>query len=119
MQNEQSDKASDYRVYTTKFDRVVDANDLDSVLGPLEVYDQGKLEEAWNELQSGLLPWKTRLHIASSELADLGLFGKLEPVGDVAEATIRSSHVKAELLSGSSPSPQRKALVPRKVFADK
>lgn len=70
MQREQSDTASDYRVYTTKFDRVVDANDLDSVLGPLAFKDQGKLEEAWNELQSGLLPWKTKLHIASSELAE-------------------------------------------------
>lgn len=70
MQKEQSARASIYRAYTTKFDRVVDANDLDSVLGPLAFKDRKALDEAWKELQSGLLPWKTKLHIASTELTE-------------------------------------------------
>ena len=70
MQKERSERADVYRVYTTKFDRVVNADDLNSVLGPMTFKDQASLAEAWNELQSGLLPWKTKLHIASSELAD-------------------------------------------------
>lgn len=59
-----------YRIYTTKFDRTVAAAELDSVLGQLSRKDQNQLEEAWNELQSGLLPWRTRLQIESTELAD-------------------------------------------------
>lgn len=70
MQKKQSDRASVYRAYTTKFDKVVKANELDAVLGPMGIKDQGKLDEAWNELQSGLLPWKTKLHIASKELSE-------------------------------------------------
>jgi len=70
MQNEQSARASAYRAYTTKFDRVVDAKDLDSVLGPMTFKDRDALDEAWKELQSGLLPWKTKLHIAGAELAE-------------------------------------------------
>lgn len=70
MQKQRSESASVYRAYTTKFDRVVNANDLNSVLGPMTFKDQGTLDEAWNELQSGLLPWKTKLHIVGSELAE-------------------------------------------------
>lgn len=71
MQKRQSEGAPDYRVYTTQFDRIVDANELDSVLGKLAAHDQSKLEEAWSELQSGLLPWKTKLLIASAEHSKL------------------------------------------------
>lgn len=63
-------EAPSYRIYTTKFDRTVGAAELDSVLGQLSRKDQNQLEEAWNELQSGLLPWKTKLQIESTELAD-------------------------------------------------
>lgn len=59
----------DYRVYTTKFDRVVNAAELDKVLGPLSPIDRKYLDEAWSELQSGLLPWKTKVQIASIEVA--------------------------------------------------
>jgi len=69
MQSEQNAKPLGYRVYTTKFDRIVDADELDSVLGPLSLKDQKNLEEAWSALQSGLLPWKTKLHIDSTEFA--------------------------------------------------
>src|SRR3954447_13491822 len=41
----------DYLVYTTKFDREVRANDLDSVLGPLGPKDRAAVDEAWHELQ--------------------------------------------------------------------
>ena len=70
MQKEPTKGASVYRAYTTKFDRVVSASDLDSVLGPLTLKGQRTLDEAWTELQSGLLPWKIRLHIASNELTE-------------------------------------------------
>lgn len=70
MQKERSKRASVYRAYTTKFDRVVNASDLDSVLGPLTSKNRRTLDEAWRELQSGLLPWKTKVHIASGELTE-------------------------------------------------
>lgn len=62
-------KHLDYRVYTTKFDRVVNAAELDSVLGPMSPKDRKHLDEAWSELQSGLLPWKTKVQINSIEVA--------------------------------------------------
>jgi cobaltochelatase CobT len=68
MGKESSDKLSDYRAYTTKFDVVVSANDLDSVLGPMSVKDRSQLDEAWHELQAGLIAWKTKLHLVSMEL---------------------------------------------------
>jgi cobaltochelatase CobT len=58
-----------YRAYTTKFDRVVRASDLESVLGPLSGGDKAALEEAWHGVQMGLLPWKTRLHLVAAEAA--------------------------------------------------
>ncbi|MCJ2187348.1 cobaltochelatase CobT-related protein [Novosphingobium beihaiensis] len=70
MQNEQHGKTSTYYAYTTKFDRVVNASELDTVLGPLSAKDEEKLNEAWGELQTGLLPWKTKLHVASNQLAE-------------------------------------------------
>jgi cobaltochelatase CobT len=59
----------DYLVYTTKFDREVRANDLDSVLGPLGPKDRAAVDEAWHELQTGLLPWRTRQHIVAANAA--------------------------------------------------
>ena len=59
----------DYLAYTTKFDREVRANDLDSVLGPLGPRDRAAVEEAWHELQTGLLPWRTRQHIVAANAA--------------------------------------------------
>jgi cobaltochelatase CobT len=65
----------DYLAYTTKFDREIRANDLDSVLGPLGFKDRAAVDEAWRELQTGLLPWRTRQHIvaanASTRLREL------------------------------------------------
>jgi cobaltochelatase CobT len=58
-----------YRVFTTKFDREVDANELKSVLGPLSTDDEAALNLAWHELQTGLLPWTTRLHVAAASAA--------------------------------------------------
>lgn len=58
-----------YRAYTKKFDRIIVASDLDLVLGPLERRDRKKVDEAWNAVQAGLLPWKSRLHIASAEFS--------------------------------------------------
>jgi len=55
------------KVYTDEFDCVVDAGSLDTVLGPLLPMGRAALDEAWYELQTGLLPWKTRLLIAAAE----------------------------------------------------
>lgn len=57
-----------YKAYTTKFDVEVRANRLDTVLGPLG-RNANAVDQAWNELQSGLLPWRTRLHVASADAA--------------------------------------------------
>lgn len=70
MQNDQSAMGTQYRAFTTKFDRVVNAADLDSVLGPMAFGDEQKLDEAWHELQTGLMPWRTRLHVASSDFSE-------------------------------------------------
>jgi cobaltochelatase CobT len=59
----------DYLAYTTKFDREVRANDLDSILGPLGPRDRAAVEEAWHELQTGLLPWRTGQHIVAANAA--------------------------------------------------
>lgn len=58
-----------YRPYTTKFDREVHAKDIDSVLGPLGFRNRVRLDQAWDTLQTGLLPWKTQLHIKAAEAA--------------------------------------------------
>lgn len=58
-----------YRPYTTKFDREVHAKDIDSVLGHLGSGNRAKLDQAWDALQAGLLPWKTQLHIKAAEAA--------------------------------------------------
>jgi cobaltochelatase CobT len=58
-----------YLAYTTKFDREVRANDLDSVLGPPGPKDKAAVDEAWRELQTGLLPWRTRQHIVAANAA--------------------------------------------------
>src|SRR5260370_38911671 len=59
----------DYRAYTTKYDREVRANDIDSVLGPLRSDEKMALDEAWRCLQMGLLPWRTRLQIIAADAA--------------------------------------------------
>ena len=59
----------DYLAYTTKFDREVRANDLDSVLGPLGPKDKAAVDEAWLQLQTGLLPWRTRQHVVAANAA--------------------------------------------------
>ena len=58
-----------YRPYTTRFDREVHAKDIDSVLGHLHFINRAKLDQAWDALQTGLLPWKTQLHIKAAEAA--------------------------------------------------
>jgi cobaltochelatase CobT len=59
----------DYRIYTTKFDREVRANNLDDILGPLHSEEKAALDEAWRVLHTGLLPWRTKQHIGAAEAA--------------------------------------------------
>jgi cobaltochelatase CobT len=65
----QAGTPNDYRAYTEKFDLEVRANSLDVVLGPLRNDDVKALDEAWQNLQTGLLPWKTKLHVEAAESA--------------------------------------------------
>jgi cobaltochelatase CobT len=57
----------DYKAYTTKFDRIVPAEALGSVLGGLSVPQDQALEKAWATLSSGLLTWRTSLHLLAAE----------------------------------------------------
>ena len=58
-----------YRIYTTKFDAEVRAESLDAVLGPLTRVGVAAVDEAWQALQTGLLAWKTKAHLAAAEAA--------------------------------------------------
>lgn len=58
----------DYKAYTTKFDRVVAANELNSILGTLIPDDEAALDEAWHSLKNELLGWSTKVHIKASEI---------------------------------------------------
>jgi cobaltochelatase CobT len=57
----------EYRAYTTKFDREVHSGAIEDVLGPLFHDQQVALDEAWNALQTGLLPWKVQAHLMAAE----------------------------------------------------
>ena len=52
-----------YRIYTRAFDRVVIADQLDSVLGPLSAETKATLEKAWDIFETGLMDWKMRVHL--------------------------------------------------------
>ena len=56
-----------YHAYTTKFDVVVDASQIDSVLGSLSSSNAKAVEEAWEVVQTGLLAWRTQLHLAAAQ----------------------------------------------------
>src|SRR5437868_5631617 len=58
-----------YHAYTTLFDAEVSAKQLGSVLGSLTSKDQAALDEAWQALQTGLLPWRTRLLTLAAEVS--------------------------------------------------
>lgn len=62
--------ATGYKIYTRAFDRVVKAEDLGEVLGPLSPAQTAVLDEAWAEFQNGLAGWKTKVHVAALEAAD-------------------------------------------------
>ncbi len=66
-----------YRVYTREFDRVVGAEDLDTVLGPLSPSDRAALEDAWDAFQNGLVSWRTNANLkalaAAARLKGVGL----------------------------------------------
>lgn len=58
-----------YRPYTTKFDVIVPSTGLDAVLGPMRPVDRAALDQAWHDLHTGLLPWRTRLHLLAVDVA--------------------------------------------------
>ena len=58
-----------YKPYTTKFDVIVAAGNLDNVLGHLNTADKIAVDAAWHELQTSLLAWRTKLHVLAAESA--------------------------------------------------
>lgn len=56
-----------YHPYTTKFDIEIDANYLDQVLGPLTATNAKAVDDAWDVVQTGLLAWRTQLHLIAAE----------------------------------------------------
>jgi cobaltochelatase CobT len=56
-----------YHPYTTKFDIEIDANHLDQVLGPLTTANAKAVSDAWDVVQTGLLAWRTELHLMAAE----------------------------------------------------
>lgn len=74
-----------YRPYTTKFDIEIDADHLDNVLGPLTSANAKALDEAWDVVQTGLLSWRTQLHLLAADT----------------DARVRS-HLSKEQLTGTA-----------------
>lgn len=64
-----ADEKSSYRVFTTKFDREVSAENLSDVLGGLSNRASDALEKSYQELELGLLPWRTSAHLVAAESA--------------------------------------------------
>jgi len=56
-----------YHAFTTAFDKEVDAQGLDSVLGPLSSEAQKALDQTWDVFQTSLQAWRTSAHIAALE----------------------------------------------------
>lgn len=56
-----------YHPYTTKFDIEIDAHYLDQVLGPLTATNAKAVTDAWDVVQTGLLSWRTQLHLIAAE----------------------------------------------------
>jgi cobaltochelatase CobT len=52
-----------YRAFTTEFDVIIPSTKLNAVLGPMTSTDRVTVDQAWHDLQTGLLPWRTRLHL--------------------------------------------------------
>lgn len=68
MQESKTSEEPSYRVYTTKFDQVVTADQLDSAIGALGMRGRAQVDAAWAELQNGLLPWRIKLQIECEKL---------------------------------------------------
>lgn len=56
-----------YHAYTTAFDVVTSALDLDTAIGRLDAKSSALVEEASQVLEMGLHPWKVRLHLLAAE----------------------------------------------------
>lgn len=63
-----TDATSEYRAYTTKFDVVATAADLNTHLGHLSPHDQLQLDAAWQCLQADSVTWRVRHHLLASEI---------------------------------------------------
>lgn len=57
-----------YHAFTEEYDRIVRAEELNLVLGHLNVAEELALDEAWREFETGLLPWRTKNLIMASQV---------------------------------------------------
>lgn len=62
--------SKDYSVYTLEFDRIVDAGDLDTVLGKLPGKARIAERESWDLFRDGLQTWRTRADLAALDTSD-------------------------------------------------
>jgi cobaltochelatase CobT len=59
-----------YRVYTSEFEQVIAAEELPTFLDPLKPLQELELRTTWDELQFGLLGWKTKLLVKAAEASE-------------------------------------------------
>jgi cobaltochelatase CobT len=64
-----TDKIASYKAYTTKFDREVPAEHLSSVIGDLSFGAADAVKKSWEELETGMLPWRSGAHLLAAESA--------------------------------------------------
>jgi cobaltochelatase CobT len=55
---------SEYRVFTTRFDEIVEAERLDTILGPMTSAERIAFEQACHVFESELAGWKTQAQLA-------------------------------------------------------
>lgn len=60
-------KSTDYYVYTRSYDRVVTADQLDTLLGPLCDEDRQAHEQAWAAFSTTLVGWRTKAQLHALE----------------------------------------------------
>jgi cobaltochelatase CobT len=53
-------QSAEYKAFTRRYDRIVEATELSSVIGGLSPAAEHGLEQAWKQYQDGLGGWKTR-----------------------------------------------------------
>jgi cobaltochelatase CobT len=59
-----------YRVFTNAYDVEINADKLDSVIGPLSAIDSSSLEESWAIVSGAMQGWRTKAHLIALEASE-------------------------------------------------